>query len=102
MWPFKRKRKIVKEVNNRIWGFLVQQGFDVDTLTNDVRCVEKAGDIDGGVPVIHFRYFKLSDAAKRNVEVAGWETFDQHPDLVLFEGYLNERSNQIHVERKSA
>ena len=32
------------------------------------------------------------------VEVSGWETFDEHPDLILFEGYLT-RNNEAFLKR---
>jgi len=33
------------------------------------------------------------------IVVEGWETFGQHPDLILFEGYLT-KANEAHLERK--
>jgi len=102
MWFFSRKPKVVKEVGDRVWGFFVGQGFDMDTLSKDVRSVEKKDETEGGTPVTRLRYFRLSEAAKHNVEVEGWETFDRHPHLVLYEGYLNDQSNQIHLEKKRA
>ncbi|HOG18518.1 MAG: hypothetical protein A4E73_01747 [Syntrophaceae bacterium PtaU1.Bin231] len=102
MWPFNRKAKVVREIKAGVWGKLVQQGVDVDTLTKDVRCVEKAGNANNGAPVTHVRIFKLSQAAQKGVEITGWEVFDRHPELVLFEGYINPESNQAVIEKRSA
>ncbi len=94
------KKRIVKEIYDGAWGHLVSEHkMDVDTLTKDVRCVDKSGFIDGDIPVTLLRVFRLSDAGKKGITVTGWETFDQHPDLLLFEGYLN-RTNTAHLERK--
>ncbi len=102
MGLFNKKPKIVKEISGGAWGHMVNvHGMDVDTLSKDVRCVEREG-IEGNKPVTFMRVFKLSEVAKKGVEVTGWETFDQHPELVLFEGYLNKNSNEAHLERKKS
>ncbi len=41
----------------------------------------------------------LDKGAAKGVEIAGWETFDTHPDLILYEGYWTQK-NQAHMERK--
>lgn len=46
------------------------------------------------------RAFSLSQVAKKGVDVAGWETFDHHPDLIAFEGYLK-LNNEAHLEFRS-
>lgn len=102
MGLFNRKSKAVKEIYGGIWGHLVSaHKIDVDTLSKDARCVDKPGILDGRIPVTLIRVFRLSDVAKKGVTVTGWETFDQYPDLVLFEGYLTTK-NEAHLERKRA
>jgi hypothetical protein len=87
MWPFKKKP--FRQVYGGIWGHLVSEHqIDVDTLSRDVRCVEREGALEGGVPVTFLRVFRLSEAEKKGVIVSGWETFDAHPDLIAFEGHL--------------
>jgi hypothetical protein len=94
------KPKIVKEIRDGAWGNLVQvHGMTVDVLSKDIRCVDKPGLKDGS-QVNLLRIFSLSDVGKNGVTVAGWETFDQHPELVMFEGYLD-GTNQAHLERKN-
>jgi hypothetical protein len=101
MGLFSRKPKIVKEIYGGIWGHLVSvHGITVDTLSSDIRCVDKPGTLDKGIPVTLLRVFRLSEVAKKGITVNGWETFDQNPDLILFEGYLNEQNNEAHLERK--
>jgi hypothetical protein len=71
----------------------------VDTLSKEIRCVECEGVLDGGKPVTFLRVFKPAEAQQKNIVVTGWETFDYHPDPILFEGYLT-RTNEAHLERK--
>ena len=100
MGIFNFKKKVVKEISGGVWGELVgRYKFDVDTLANQIRCVEREGVIDGGRKVTFLRIFRLSDIEKRGIEGIGWETFDQHPDLLLFEGYLT-RNNEAYLEPK--
>jgi hypothetical protein len=93
------KPRIVQEIRDGAWGHLVNaHGLTVDTLSNDIRCVEKPG-VKEGCPVNLLRVFSLRDAAKKGVTIAGWETFDQHPELILFEGWLD-GNNRAYLERK--
>lgn len=94
------KKKVVKEIHDGIWGHLVSEHkIDVDMLSKEMRCVEQEGMLDGKGKVTFVRVFKPDDAARKGVTVTGWETFDQHPDLILFEGYLT-ISNMAYLERK--
>ncbi len=99
MGLFNRKPKVVKEIRDGAWGHLVSaHHIDVDTISKDVRCVEREGMLDGKA-VTFMRVFRLSEVARKGVEVTGWETFDQHPELLLFEGYLTAK-NEAHLEHK--
>ena len=94
------KKKIVKNIYGGIWGHLVcDHGIDVDTLSREIRCVDKEGTINNGVPVTLIRVFKPSDALTRGVTITGWDTFDENPELVLYEGYLR-RDNRAFLEKK--
>lgn len=100
MGLFSRKPKIVKEIYGAAWGHLVSKHkIDVDTLSRDIRCVDREGVLDGNKPVTLLRVFSLKEVADKGVAVTGWETFDQHPELVLFEGYLT-LGNEAYLERK--
>ena len=94
------KPKIVKEIHGGTWGYLVNDhGFTVTVLSENIRCVDKPGVKDGS-KVQLLRIFSLRDVEKKGITVAGWETFDQHPELIMFEGYLDDH-NQPHLERKN-
>jgi len=94
------KKKIIRKIDGGVWGHLVSyHKIDVDTLSRDMRCVEKEGVADGGKPVTLIRVFKPAEAQQKGIIVTGWETFDQNPELILFEGYLT-RAYEAHLERK--
>ena len=92
--------KIIKEIYGGTWGHIVSvHGIDVDTISCKLRRVDKPGTLDNGTPVKFIRVFDLSEIEKKGITVTGWETFDQNPDLILFEGYLNEKTNEAKMER---
>ncbi|MCX5839137.1 MAG: hypothetical protein NTW71_11565 [Deltaproteobacteria bacterium] len=94
------KPKTVKEIRDGTWGHLVHaHGLTVDTLSQNIRCVDKPGMKDG-FQVNLLRIFSLSDVEKKGITITGWETFDQYPELIMFEGYLDGK-NQAHLERKN-
>lgn len=99
MGLFNKKPKVVKEIHDAAWGCLVSQhGIDVETLSRDVRCVERTGTL-GGNTVTFMRVFKPKEAEQKGVVVTGWETFDEHPELILYEGYITS-DNRATLERK--
>jgi hypothetical protein len=101
MGLFNRKPKIVKEIHDKTWGYLVQQGIDVDTLSRDIRCVEREGKLDSsGESVTYLRVFSLREAEQKGIGITGWETFNEHPELILFEGYTYPYRNEIVINRK--
>jgi hypothetical protein len=71
----------------------------VDTISKELRCVERDGVLDRERPVTFLRIFKPAEAQQKNIVVTGWETLDQHPDLILFEGYVT-RANEAHLEKR--
>lgn len=98
---FKKKQKIGKEIYGGAWGHLVSEHkIDVDTLSREMRCVEKEGLVNG-VPVTLLRVFRLKDVEQTGITLDGWETFNEHPELVLFEGYLT-RQNKAYLTPKQS
>jgi hypothetical protein len=101
MGLFFLKKKVVREISGGVWGHLVNaHGFDVDTLARSIRCVEKEGVLDETKPVTFLRVFHLQEAAKEGVEIKSWDTFDQHPDLILLEGYIT-KANEAFLKRSN-
>ena len=96
------KKSPMKQVHDGAWGYMVTVNHvDVDALGRDYRVVEKDGQVEGVGAVILMRVFRLPDVAKAGVTVTGWETFDQHPELIAYEGYLGPR-NQAKLDARSA
>jgi hypothetical protein len=94
------KKKVIKEIRDGVWGHLVSvHNTTVDTISKELRCVEQEGVLDGRIPVTFLRVFKPAEAEEREIVITGWETFDQHPELIIFEGYLT-KTNRAHLERK--
>ena len=92
-------KKIIKEIRDGTWRYLVNKhNIDVDTTSKELRCVEREGVLNGGEPVTFLRVFKPAETKQRGIAVTGWDTFDEHPDLILFEGYLT-RANEAHLDR---
>lgn len=100
MGLFSFKKKVVQEISGGVWGHLFNvHGLNVDLLSRSIRCVAKEGLLDGGKPVTFLRVFNLQEVEKKGVEIKGWETFDQFPELVLFEGYQT-RTNEAFLKPK--
>jgi hypothetical protein len=95
------KKKIVKEIPGGAWGHLISaHKMDGGILSDDIRCVEREGFLEGKGKVRFLRVFKLSEIKKEGITVDGWATFDQYPQLILFEGYLQENTNEATLERR--
>jgi len=98
MGLFSFKKKVVREISGGTWGHMVNvHGFSVDLLARSMRCVEKEGFLEEKKPVTFLRVFNLHEVEKKGVEIKGWETFDQYPELVLFEGYLT-KTNEAYLK----
>ena len=94
------KKEIIRKIRNGVWGHMVTvHEIDVDTLSKDMRCVEREGVLENGLPVTFVRIFRLAEVQNKGIIVTGWETFNEHPNLILFEGYLT-RANEAHLERR--
>ena len=56
-----------------------------------------------GKKVFDVRVFSERTAAEKNVKVRDYTSLDEHPELILFEGWFDEESAETHiVERKTA
>ncbi len=96
------KKKLFEEIEGGAWGHLVRDhGMTVDALTG-MRCIKRQGVAGkNNARVTLMRIFSLQEINEKGLSVTGWETFDEHPELVVFEGYVTE-SNEARLERKRA
>jgi hypothetical protein len=44
------------------------------------------------------RVFDPSRVAERKIKVADYTTFDQHPEMILYEGWFNKRTFESKIE----
>ena len=56
----------------------------------------------GGKHRFDFRVFDEAQAAQKKVKVKDWTTFDQHPELILYQGWFDKVSMEVHFEEKKA
>ncbi len=99
MWRFKKEG--VREIDYSLWRYMVNEhGIDLSTL-DKMRYVTRDETIGGVLAITLVRVFLPHDAATKGVEVTGWETFDEHSDLILYEGYLNQGNKAFLVRKES-
>ena len=95
-------KKVFKEIDGPIWGHMVNRyRIDVDTLSSQIRYVSREGTLEGDRTVTFLRLFNLAHARQKGIEIAGWETLEENPDLILYEGYLTQ-TNEVQLDRKNA
>ena len=46
------------------------------------------------------RVFDANETVSKKVAVKDFTTFDEHPELILFEGWYNKKTRDVHVEEK--
>jgi hypothetical protein len=49
----------------------------------------------------HIRIFDGSEALAKKVQVKNYTSLDEYPDLIIYEGQLNERLKQVKLEEKN-
>ncbi len=55
-----------------------------------------------GKKVFDVRVFDEAQAARKKVKVKDWTTLDEHPDLILYEGWYSADTMQTELEEKKA
>jgi hypothetical protein len=67
---------------------------DVDRLAR-LKCVAQAG-FEGNRPVTFIRLFNPESAGKIG-GIRNFAALDQHPELILYEGYREEKTDRIEI-----
>jgi len=99
MWLFKKKG--FREIDLGLWKYMVNK-HKIDSITLDrIRYVTRKEEIGGVVAITLVRVFLPHEAAAKGIKVTGWNTFDEHPELILYEGYLNQNHKPFLVKRES-
>ena len=52
--------------------------------------------------VFDIRVFDEVEVATKNIKIANYNSFDEHPELVLFEGWFDNDLRELQVEDKRA
>ena len=65
-----------------------------------LRSVQKMGFWDGK-PVTFIRIYDLR-TSEEALQVKDFTSLDQHPELILYEGYWEKGSDQVFLERRAA
>ena len=47
-----------------------------------------------------FRVFDERDAASKRISVKNYKSLDDHPELILFDGWYDKKTLQVYVEEK--
>lgn len=70
--------------------------MDLSTLRRDYKCVYKP--FVWGTSSL-MRVFRPSDMKESGVTVTGWDTFDVHPERIVFDGFLmGNGQNEAYLE----
>ena len=48
------------------------------------------------------RVFDDVEAATKSIKIENYTSLDEHPELILFEGWFDNESRQLHLEKKKA
>ena len=88
-----------REIPEVVQQYLVtekQMGADLAKLLRVV--LRKSTTEDTG---FHIRVFDDSEAIAKKVQVKDYSSLDESPDLILYEGWLNEGGKQVKLEEKN-
>ncbi len=53
-----------------------------------------------GEPTVNIRIFDEAEAVAKKVKVLDYTTLDEHSDLIIYEGWLDEKSKQVRLDEK--
>ncbi len=100
------KRKETKEGEVKLPGpktihhlpgrhMVMEESKDPDWVWNLKQVVRPTGD----KKAFHCRIFSEGQATQAGVRIKDWTTLDEHPDLILWEGYYDEKTNNVRREK---
>jgi hypothetical protein len=65
-----------------------------------LKCFEYQGTV-GGKQVRRFSIFSPGGAAEKHVVIRTRQDLEQHPDMLLFEGYIDSQGNAYAADRRA-
>ena len=79
-----------------VGGYLVvEKNLDPDWIWS-LKCMLRQQE--GKKTAQDIRIFNREAAAEKGVNLTDYSALDAHPELILYEGYYDEQSLQVHIE----
>lgn len=98
----KKKIGVMSLSGSVVWSYMhSRHGLNGEALI-PLRRVESDGTV-GDKPVTMIRIFDPTTAKEKGVAIEDYQSLDNHPDLILYEGYYCEARGQItdgEIEKK--
>ena len=87
-----------KEIPGLVQNYLVaERKMDPDLVKLLKAVVRKSAT---GEKAVNIRVFDESEALAKKVQVKDYTSLDEHPDLIIYEGWFDEGSKQVKLEEK--
>lgn len=86
-----------KEIRGPVQNYLVAERKMDPTLVKLLKAVEHKGTAGARFDI---RIFDDSEALAKKVQVKDYTSLDEHPDLILYEGWFDEGTKQVNLEEK--
>lgn len=103
--PWGKKTEVEKlpgprEVPGLVQNFLVtKRNMDSD-LVRILKAVVRSKP--GEEKAFNIRIFDESEAVVKKIQVKDYASLNEHPDLIIYEGWFNEAAKQVELEEKKA
>jgi len=86
-----------KEIPQAVQNYLVAETKMATDLVKLLRAVERRSTPEGKFLI---RVFDESEAIAKKVQVKDYNSLDERPDLIIYEGWFEEATKQVHLEEK--
>ncbi len=86
-----RPKDLPQEVGRHL---VVAEGLDPDWVWS-LKCTVRQQE--GKKTASDIRIFSQETAAQKGVPVIDYRSLDTHPELVLYEGYYDKQSREVHI-----
>jgi hypothetical protein len=88
--------KFPTNMPDRVYHYLVVTLRANPEHVSQLKCAEQVSYV-GGVVVNLIRIFDPREAEK-TAKIKDFTSLDQHPELIVYEGYVEKESGHIHIE----
>jgi hypothetical protein len=83
-----------------VQNFLVTKGKMDSDLVGILKAVVRSRP--GEEKAFNIRIFDESEAVVKKIQVKDYDSLNEHPDLIIYEGWFNEAAKQVELEEKKA